>query len=64
MVSPSREDHFAAAELRNACRRAAVQMGTIDAVLAQLCIHPGLKLLTTDKDFSHASLRCPSKVWA
>ncbi|MGO9829203.1 MAG: PIN domain-containing protein [Myxococcaceae bacterium] len=64
MISPSREDHIAAAELRNTCRRAGVQMGTIDALLAQLCIHHGLTLLTTDKDFSHAALHCPLKVWA
>jgi predicted nucleic acid-binding protein len=63
MISPSREDHIAAAELRNTCRRAGVQMGTIDALLAQLCIHHGLTLLTSDKDFSHAALHCPLKVW-
>jgi predicted nucleic acid-binding protein len=64
MITPSREDHIEAAELRNTCRRAGVQMGTIDALLAQLCIHHGLTLLTTDKDFSHAALHCPLKVWA
>jgi predicted nucleic acid-binding protein len=64
MITPSREDHIAAAELRNTCRRAGVQMGTIDALLAQLCIHHGLTLLTTDKDFSLAALHCPLKVWA
>jgi predicted nucleic acid-binding protein len=64
MVTPNREDHIAAAELRNTCRRAGIQMRTIDALLAQLCIHHGLTLLTTDKDFSHAALHCPLKVWA
>ena len=64
MISPSREDHIAAAELRNTFRRAGVQMGTIDALLAQLCIHHGLTLLTTDKDFSHAARHCPLKVWS
>jgi len=64
MITPSREDHIEAAELRNTCRRAGVQMGTIDALLAQLCIHHGLTLLTTDRDFSHAALHCPLKVWA
>ncbi len=64
MITPTREDHIAAAELRNMCRRAGVQMGTIDALLAQLCIHHGLTLLTTDRDFSHAALHCPLKVWA
>jgi predicted nucleic acid-binding protein len=64
MITPSREDHIEAAELRNTCRGAGVQMGTIDALLAQLCIHHGLTLLTTDKDFSHAALHWPLKVWA
>lgn len=64
MITPSREDHIEAAELRNTCRRAGVQMGTIDALLALLCIHHGLTLLTTDRDFSHAARHCPLKVWA
>lgn len=33
---PDRQDHIDAAELRNHCRRAGVQVGTIDALLAQL----------------------------
>lgn len=61
LLSPDREDHIAAAELRNRCRRAGVQIGTIDALLAQLCIHHQLAMLTTDKDFgrvvAHSSLR-------
>jgi len=64
MITPSREDHIEAAELRNTCRRAGVQIGTIDALLAQLCIHHGLTLLTTDNDFSRAALHCPLRVWA
>jgi predicted nucleic acid-binding protein len=64
MVTPNREDHIAAAQLRNTCRRAGIQMGTIDALLAQLCIHHGLTLLTTDKDFSHAALHCSLNVWS
>ena len=35
---PDREDHVRAAELRNSCRRRGVQIGTIDALLAQLCL--------------------------
>jgi predicted nucleic acid-binding protein len=64
MVAPNRGDHLAAAELRNRCRRAGIHVGTIDALLAQLCIHHGLTLLTTDKDFSLAARHCPLKVWA
>lgn len=63
LLGPDRQDHIDAAELRNNCRRAGVQVGTIDALLAQLCIRHDLTLLTTDKDFVHAALHCPLKVW-
>ena len=39
LLNPDREDHIAAAELRNRCRARGVQAGTIYALLAQLC-HP------------------------
>ena len=64
LISPDRQDHIDAAELRNTCRRAGIQIGTIDALLAQLCIRHGLTLLTTDNDFLHATSRCPLKVWS
>jgi predicted nucleic acid-binding protein len=51
MVTPDRQDHLAAAALRNLCRRAGLQVGTIDALIAQLCIRHELMLLTTDGDF-------------
>ena len=62
-LSPDRQDPIDAAELRNKCRRSGVQAGTIDALLAQLCIHHGLTLLTTDKDFAHIALHCPLVLW-
>ena len=63
LLAPDREDHIAAAELRNRCRRAGLQIGTIDAVLAQLCIRHELTLLTTDNDFMLAAGHCPLRVW-
>ena len=51
-LRPEREDHIAAADLRNDCRRRGIQVGTIDALLAQLCIRFELTLLTTDADFA------------
>ena len=62
-LSPDREDHVEAAEIRNRCRRAGVQVGTIDALLAQLCIRHSLTLLTADKDFVRAASHCPLRVW-
>ena len=63
LLQPDREDHIAAARLRIACRQAGVQIGTIDALLAQLAIRHDLTLLTTDKDFTHAAKHCALRVW-
>lgn len=63
LIVPDREDHVGAAALRNRCRRTGVQLGTIDALLAQLCIRHDLQLLTTDRDFAHASKHCPLRLW-
>jgi len=62
-LNPDRQDHIDAAELRNKCRRAGVQIGTIDALLAQLCVRHALPLLTTDKDFVRAASHCPLRLW-
>jgi len=63
LLQPDRGDHISAAALRNTCRKAGVQIGTIDALLAQLCIRHDLTLLTTDNDFTHAARHCPLAVW-
>lgn len=64
LIVPNRDDHVDAAELRIKCRRRGVQAGTIDALLAQLCIRYELTLLTTDRDF-HAIGRVVSlNVWS
>lgn len=63
LLSPNREDYIAAATLRNECRKRGVQSGTIDALIAQLCIHHDLTLLTTDADFNHIAKCCPLRVW-
>ncbi|HEX9632634.1 MAG TPA: PIN domain-containing protein [Gemmatimonadales bacterium] len=62
-VVPHRGDHVAAADLRNACRRRGVQIGTIDALLAQLCIHHGLVMLTTDRDFHRVAELSRLRLW-
>jgi len=64
LLQPDREDHVLAAELRNTCRRAGIQVGTIDALLAQLCIRHDLTLLSTDRDFSLASRHCALRIWS
>ncbi|MCC7151835.1 MAG: PIN domain-containing protein [Rubrivivax sp.] len=63
LLQPDRDDHIGAAALRNACRQAGVQLGTVDALLAQLAVRHDLSLLTTDKDFTHAAKHCALRVW-
>lgn len=63
LLQPDREDHIGAASLRNSYRQAGVQIGTIDALLAQLCVRHELTLLTTDKGFTHVARHCPLRVW-
>ena len=63
LLAPDRDDHIQAAELRNRCRRAGVQIGTIDALLAELCIRHDLTMLTSDNDFTHIAHHSALKVW-
>lgn len=62
-LAPDRNDHVDAAELRNTCRRNGLQIGTIDALIAQLCIRHALTLLTTDRDFAGVTGLAPLKLW-
>ena len=63
LLSPDLEDHIEAAALRNLCRRRGVQTGTIDALLAQLCIRHDLTLLTTDRDFRRMAEQSSLQLW-
>lgn len=63
LLQPDRDDHIGAASLRIVCRQAGVQIGTIDALLAQLAIRHDLTLLSTDKDFTHAAKYCALRIW-
>ena len=63
LIVPDRTDHIEAAALRNHCRRAGVQAGTIDALLAQLCLRHGLTMLSADDDFRQIAGQCALKLW-
>ena len=62
-LQPDREDHIEAAEVRNTCRRHGVQIGTIDAVLLQLCLRHDLVLLSSDDDFRSAAKHVQFRLW-
>lgn len=63
LIVPHREDHIRAAELRNLCRRAGIQIGTIDALLAQLCIAHALTMLSADEDFERIAKHSDLRLW-
>jgi predicted nucleic acid-binding protein len=64
LLVPDRSDHVEAADLRNACRRQGIQVGTIDALLAQLCRRHDLIMLTTDRDFELMAPHFDLRLWA
>ncbi|MDE0224762.1 MAG: PIN domain-containing protein [Gammaproteobacteria bacterium] len=64
MITPTLEDHVQAANLRNGCRRHGVQVGTIDALLAQLCITHQLTMLSTDRDFVLVANHTTLQLWS
>ena len=63
MIAPGRDDYIDAAELRNECRRHGIQIGTIDALLAQICIRHKLVMLAVDRDFSRMAKWTPLQLW-
>ena len=62
-INPTRTDHVEAADLRNACRRRGVQVETIDALLARLCISHELVMLSSDRDFAGIAKWTPLNLW-
>lgn len=64
LIVADREDHIRAAELRNHCRRKGVQIGTIDALLAQLCMRHDVTMLTADPDFTRVAEHSRLRVWS
>jgi predicted nucleic acid-binding protein len=63
MLVLDRDDHIQAAELRDRCRKRGIQMGTIDALLAHLCVRHDLAMLTTDHDFARVAELTQMAVW-
>ena len=61
-IVPDRIDHIDAARIRNRCRQRGIQTGTVDALLAQLCLRHELDLLTADKNFKHISSVYPLRL--
>jgi predicted nucleic acid-binding protein len=63
LLTPDRGDHVEAASIRNRCRRQGIQIGTVDALLAQLCIHHNLVMLSSDRDFQRVAKHSDLRLW-
>jgi hypothetical protein len=63
LIVPDRDDHIRAADLRNRCRQVGIQIATIDALLAQLCLRHDLTMLSADADFERIAGRTNLKLW-
>jgi predicted nucleic acid-binding protein len=59
LIIPEKRDHMDAADLRVKLRQKGIQAGTIDVLLAQLCLRHGLSLLSMDNDFVHIAKHAP-----
>ena len=62
-ILPEREDHVRAADLHTAARRKGIQAGTVDSLLASLCLRHELTMLSTDEDFQQLAGVSDLKVW-
>jgi len=62
-VIPDRQDHIDAAALHTRCRRRGIQVGTIDVLLAQLCLRHRLTMLTADRDCSRIGDVTELAIW-
>lgn len=63
LLVPGRADHMVAADVFTECRRNGVQLATVDALIAALCVRRELPLLTTDADFRHAAPHIGLTLW-
>jgi len=63
-IFPDREDHVRAADFHSSARRKGIQIGTVDALLAALCVRHELTMLSTDADFTHLKRVTGLAVWS
>jgi len=53
MIEISRTDYIDASRLKNHCRSRGINAGSVDFLIASVCINNHCPLLTADKDFEH-----------
>jgi predicted nucleic acid-binding protein len=59
IIECTRTDFITAARLKNLCRSKGVQAGSVDFLIAAVCVNRKYPLLTSDNDFSLIAKYCP-----
>lgn len=59
LLELKKEDYVCAAKLSQTCRKAGINAGTIDYLIAAACIEHSCSLLTTDRDFERIATVSP-----
>jgi predicted nucleic acid-binding protein len=62
LIGCIREDFTRAAKYKNLCRKHGMNAGTIDFLIAAVCVNHHMPLLTADHDFEHISRYCPVRL--
>ena len=58
LIDHTREDFIEAARLKNKCRKKGIQAGSIDFLIASVCINRNFPFLTADDDFMYIAKHC------
>lgn len=59
LIDPDRRHYIEAAALKIKLRQKGVQAGSIDVLLAQLCLRHSLSMVSLDADFVHMARHIP-----
>ena len=58
LIEFTRSDFIQAARLKNKCRSKGISAGSIDFLIASVCINRSYPLLTADRDFNYIAKYC------
>jgi predicted nucleic acid-binding protein len=62
-ITPDLHDHIEASAMYRRSRRQGIQLKTVDALIATMCLRADAELLTLDRDFDHLVEREGLRLW-
>ena len=58
LIDHTREDFIEATKFKNKCMKEGIRVGSIDFLIASVCINRNFPLLTADDDFAYIAKHC------